>query len=120
MSNTLDGLSIPEEPAALRARTRALVERAPSAGRTLVEAGDWIAGPLWDQWGPALERSGMDQERFRQVVRDYRRELWLWVMGERTWPQCAGGLLGRVRRRATVGAADPAPPGDDAARRGPT
>jgi hypothetical protein len=41
----------------------------------------------------------MDRDRFQEIVTGYRRELWLWVMGERTWSQCAGGLLGRVQRR---------------------
>ena len=41
----------------------------------------------------------MDRDRFGGIVTGYRRELWLWVMGERTWAQSAGGLLGRVRRR---------------------
>ena len=108
MSDTLGGLSIPEEPTALRARTRALIERAPAEGRAMVAEGDWIAELLWARWGRALEPRGMDRERFRQVIRDYTRELWLWVMGERTWAQCAQGLLGRVRRRASVDAVDPA------------
>jgi hypothetical protein len=41
----------------------------------------------------------MDRDRFGEIVAGYRRELWLWVMGERTWAQAAGGLLGRVQRR---------------------
>jgi hypothetical protein len=41
---------------------------------------------------------------FHGIVTGYCRELWLWVMGERTWAQSAGGLLGRVQRRL------PAPP----------
>ena len=45
----------------------------------------------------------MGRERFLQVVAGYRSELWLWVMGERTWAQSADGLLGRVRRRLPVG-----------------
>jgi len=41
----------------------------------------------------------MDRDRFQEIIIGYRRELWLWVMGERTWAQCASGLLGRVQRR---------------------
>jgi len=91
--------TVPEEPVELRARTRALVEEAPERGAALVDAASWIADPLWERWRPALEPAGMDRERFLRVVAGYRRELWLWVMGERTWEQSAGGLLGRVRRR---------------------
>ncbi len=92
-------LSLPEEPVPLRQRTRTLIEQDPEGGAAVVDAGSWIADPLWERWGPALESAGMDRDRFDGIVAGYRRELWLWVMGERTWPQCAGGLLGRVRRR---------------------
>jgi hypothetical protein len=92
-------LSLPEEPVELRARTRALVEQDPGQGAAVVDAGSFVADPLWERWGPALEAAGMDRDRFDGVVAGYRRELWLWVMGERTWAQSAGGLLGRVRRR---------------------
>jgi hypothetical protein len=68
-------------------------------GADLVDAGAWIADPLWGVWGPALQAAGMDRDRFGEIVAGYRRELWLWVMGERTWAQAAGGLLGRVQRR---------------------
>jgi hypothetical protein len=94
-----EDLSVPEEPAALRARVRALVEQDPGGGAALVDAGSFLADPLWAHWGPALEPAGMDRDRFLEVVTGYRRELWLWVMGERTWAQSAGGLLGRVQRR---------------------
>ena len=92
-------LPLPEEPVELRARTRALVEQAPEQGSALLDAASWIVGPLWERWGPALESAGMDRERFLAIVTGYRRELWLWVMGERTWAQSADGLRGRVQRR---------------------
>ena len=98
MSDATD-LSLPEEPVALRRRTRALIEEDAERGRAVVDAGSWIADPLWERWGPALEPAGMDRDRFGGIVTGYRRELWLWVMGERTWAQSAGGLLGRVQRR---------------------
>jgi hypothetical protein len=92
-------LSLLEEPVALRQRTRTLIEQDPERGAAVVAAGSWIADPLWERWGPALEPAGMDRDRFSGIVTGYRRELWLWVMGERTWAQCVGGLLGRVQRR---------------------
>ena len=92
-------LSLPVEPVELRARTQTLVEQDPGLGAAVVDAGSFVADPLWERWGPALEAAGMDRDRFGGVVAGYRRELWLWVMGERTWAQSAGGLLGRVRRR---------------------
>jgi hypothetical protein len=92
-------LAVPEEPAELRDRVRALAEQDPAAAGDLLGRGEWIAGPLWRSWGPALRRAGLDQEWLRRLAVGDRRELWLWVAGERTWTQCAGGLLGRVRRR---------------------
>ena len=97
------GLSLPEEPVELRRRTRALVEQDPGQGAAILDAGSWIVDPLWERWGPALAAAGMDRDRFAGIVAGYRRELWLWVMGERTWAQSAGGLLGRVQRRLPSG-----------------
>ncbi len=92
-------LAPPPEPTELRARTRALAEQDPAGAADLLDRGTWIAGELWQAWGAALERAGMGHERLAEIAADDRRELWLWVMGERTWAQCAGGLAGRIRRR---------------------
>ncbi len=96
-------LTLPEEPVELRRRTRALVEQDPERGAAVLDDGAFLADPLWARWGPALEPAGLDRARFDAIVAGYRRELWLWVMGERTWAQSAGGLLGRVRRRLPAG-----------------
>jgi hypothetical protein len=103
-------LAVPPEPADLRAWTRAMVEAAPDRWPALVAGGQWIAVPLWESWGPRLERAGLDRRAFDEIVTGYERELWLWVMGERTWAHCAVGLAGRVRRRL------PDPGGGTAAR----
>jgi len=92
-------LVLPKEPVELRRRTRALIEEDPERGAAVVDAGAWITDPLWGAWGPVLAPGGMDRDRFDEIVAGYRRELWLWVMGERTWAQAGGGLLGRVQRR---------------------
>ena len=93
-------LPLPPEPEALRAETRALVGRSPAEGAALIDAGEWIAGPLWRSWRAELEAAGMPREQLVRIAGEYRLELWLWVMGERTWAQCASGLRGRVLRRA--------------------
>jgi hypothetical protein len=93
------GLPLPREPVALRRRTRALIEQDPDAGAAVVDGGSFLADPLWRRWGAALGPAGMDRHQFGEIVTGYRRELWLWVMGERTWAQAAGGLRGRVQRR---------------------
>jgi hypothetical protein len=54
---------------------------------------------LWDRWRPTLEPMGMDREAFIEVTKGFRRELWLWLMGERQWDQLVDGLAGRVARR---------------------
>lgn len=92
-------LPIPMEPRALKQMARTLLDQAPVAGLPIVVAGDWIAAPLWDGWGEALARRGMDREAFGRVVAGYGNEVRLWVVGERPWEQCVGGLAGRVARR---------------------
>ena len=48
-----------------------------------------------DRVGPV----GRDQEDFTLIVLEYRRELWLWLAGERIWTQSCSGLVGRITRR---------------------
>ena len=98
----MTALPIPDEPAELRARTLALLAEDPDKGRELVAEGSWIAGPLWRAWEAELSRAGLGPATFRAIVAGYDRELWLWLMGERTWAHCADGLAGRVRRRLAV------------------
>jgi hypothetical protein len=82
---------------------RALLDQAPETGLPLIVAGEWMADPLWEQWGEALQAHDMDRERFGQIVADFGNELRLWVAGERPWEQYASGLAGRVVRRLEVG-----------------
>jgi len=95
-------LNLPDEPIALRSAVRALLDNAPADGLRLIDDGDWIARPLWEEWGADLTRDGWDKDTFRQVVIDYRNELRLWVMGERPWAHAIDGLLGKLRRRTPV------------------
>jgi hypothetical protein len=92
----------PEEPRALKDQTRTLLEQSAAAGFDLLEAGNWIAAPLWQLWGDQLMLRGMAPEQFRQIVVDYRNEMRLWLVGERTWEHAIGGLIGRVNRRVSV------------------
>jgi len=95
-------LEIPPEPRSLRAAMR----------EELLGGADWearygpdlgVGGPVWEAWGPQLEARGMDRDAFAAVVRGCRRELWFWVLGDRSWAQVAGGLAGRVVRRLPSG-----------------
>jgi hypothetical protein len=91
-------LEVPPEPGPLREELR----------QALLGGADWegtygpglgVGGALWDAWGPELQARGMDGDTFAAVVRGWRRELWFWVLGDRSWQQAAGGLAGRVVRR---------------------
>jgi hypothetical protein len=91
-------LDHPEEPVEMRDALR----------DALLAGADWREGFsddvcvgvwLWERWRPALEPVGMDREAFVDVIISYRREVWLWLMGERMWDQCVSGLAGRVARR---------------------
>jgi hypothetical protein len=96
---TISLLPLPEEPHSLKSVVRALLDQAPETALPLVAAGEWMAEPLWDRWGEALEQRDMSRERFGQIVAGYENELRLWVVGERPWGQVISGLAGRVGRR---------------------
>ena len=71
------------------------------AGAALEATVGGAGGPaewLWERWR-VLERAGMDRAQFVGLVVAYRRELWLWLVGDRQWDQCCAGLIGRVTRR---------------------
>jgi hypothetical protein len=88
-------LHIPEEPVAQKIAWYEDV----LGGTELEElAQNEIARWLWGRWR-VLERHGLSETQFAAVVLAYRRELWLWLGGDRTWEQCCGGLAGRVGRR---------------------
>ena len=53
---------------------------------------------LWSRWS-ALRQAGVEHAEFEEIVLGYRREIWLWLAGERIWTQCCAGLIGRVGRR---------------------
>ncbi len=59
---------------------------------------DGLVPWLWSRWS-ALGQAGMVREEFALIVVEYRRELWLWLAGERIWTQSCSGLVGRVNRR---------------------
>jgi hypothetical protein len=91
-------LELPEEPVDVKASLR----------DALLEGHDWreefaddmcLAIWLWSLWQPALEPYGMSREDFFDQVIAFRRELWLWLIGDRQWLQYVTGLAGRVVRR---------------------
>ncbi len=91
-------LEFPPEPEDLRVGLR----------DALLAGGDWREGFsddicigvwLWSRWQPVLEPGGCSREDFVEIVVANRRELWLWLLGDRRWEQYVTGLAGRVIRR---------------------
>jgi hypothetical protein len=96
--DVLPDLHLPDEPVV---RAEAWTHAVVGEGQDLEEvltAADGLVPWLWMRWR-ALASAGMSEDELAQVVLDYRREIWLWLAGERTWAQCCSGLIGRIGRR---------------------
>jgi hypothetical protein len=90
-------LHVPDEPTArAEAWLAAVLDGADLA--TVLAADDGLVPWLWSRWR-ALAAAGVSRDAFTGMVLDYRRELWLWLAGERTWAHACSGLVGRVGRR---------------------
>ena len=97
MTATLPQLHLPDEPADRRESWRgAVLGGTPLAD--VVGTPDGVARWLWARWS-VLAASGVGEERFVELVIAYRREIWLWLTGDRIWSHCCAGLIGRVSRR---------------------
>ncbi len=96
--SALVALPVPTEPVELRQRLRvALLDGAAWEERFGAELG--VGDVFWSAWGEALTCAAVTRDDFAAVVRGYRREVWFWVLGDRTWDQAAAGLAGRLLRR---------------------
>jgi hypothetical protein len=90
-------LHVPDEPTArAEAWLAAVVDG--QALADVLSAEDGVAAWLWSRWR-SLAGLGVSEEDVRAMVLEYRREIWLWLAGERTWAQCCSGLIGRIARR---------------------
>ena len=101
---SLPTLHVPDEPTARAAGWLAAV----LDGDDLIDvlrADDGLVPWLWSRWS-TLSKVGLTRVEFENVVIGYRREIWLWLAGERIWTQCCSGLVGRVSRR-TAQVVDP-------------
>jgi len=90
---------VPDEPIALKAGTRALLEDSPEEGGRDIADAAFVSDLLWEEWRADLEGAGMGYDRFLEISRSYAGEFRLWVVGERPWDHCAAGLAGRLLRR---------------------
>lgn len=90
-------LHLPDEPTALAEQW--LDDAVGGQGLESVFGGEsGLAAWLWQRWR-SLAAAGLTQAEFDAIVLSSRRELWLWLAGERTWAQSCSGLLGRIERR---------------------
>lgn len=90
-------LHVPDEPTARAEIWLASVLDGNDLGEVLASEGG-LSSWLWARWS-SLAAAGVTQEEFGAIVLAYRRELWLWLAGERTWVQSCSGLVGRINRR---------------------
>jgi hypothetical protein len=98
-------LHVPDEPTARAEGWLRAVEAGDGLEQVLTGP-DGVTSWLWTRWR-SLAAAGLDERALGRIVLDYRRELWLWLAGERTWAQCCSGLIGRITRR--MGEHDTAP-----------
>lgn len=94
---TMPVLHMPDEPAARAAQWRAAVLDGGELDDVLTDE-DGVEQWLWTRWR-SLASVGVSEADFQGIVLAYRREIWLWLAGERTWVQCCSGLIGRITRR---------------------
>jgi hypothetical protein len=90
-------LHVPDEPVARAHDWLDAIHR----GRDLddvLQGDDGFVPWLWSRWR-SLGPAGLSEAELEKIVLDYRREVWLWLAGERTWTQCCSGLIGRITRR---------------------
>jgi hypothetical protein len=91
-------LHVPDEPVDRKRSWLEAIHGGAPISSVLHEA-DGFDEWLWRRWR-SLTAVGVTEEQFVAVVDGYRREIWLWLAGERTWAQCCSGLVGRLGRRA--------------------
>ena len=99
-------LHVPDEPTSRAEEWLAAVLDGRELAAVLTEDGDGVAAWLWSRWR-ALGAAGLSEADLGLIVLGYRREIWLWLAGERTWAPCCSGLIGRINRRLAGGVGSP-------------
>jgi hypothetical protein len=93
-------LHLPDEPLARKTQWHQAV----LDGTALADVVPLVSAWLWDRWR-VLTADGLDAAGLEAIVLGYRRELGLWLGGERTWASWCSGLIGRIERRLPAAAA---------------
>ncbi|HZT67576.1 MAG TPA: hypothetical protein VFA11_17440 [Acidimicrobiales bacterium] len=101
MPETLPAVLVPPaEPLDLKAALREEAGRAPEETRRALAGGQRVGDYLWGAWASELP-AGASRSDVVGYAGTSWREVWLWVMGERTWQEAAtlvgGGVLRRIR-----------------------
>jgi hypothetical protein len=94
-------LHVPDEPTVLAEGWLVAVLDGRELDGVLGEE-DGMTAWFWNRWR-TLASAGLSEQGLGQIVLGYKRELWLWLAGERTWAQCCSGLIGRINRRLAGG-----------------
>ena len=103
MADVLD-LHVPDEPIGRAGEWRTALREGRDIDEVL-SGDDGLTAWVWSRWRAPLAASGLDEDGLGTITTGYRRELRLWLEGDRTWAQCCSGLIGRIIRR--VGSGDP-------------
>jgi hypothetical protein len=93
-----DALKTLEEPFDLLTALRAVALREPAAARSAAPIE--LAEYAMTIWADQLEGLGVSPAVVTHVFTSFRREIWLWLEGDRRWDQLSGHLAARVVRRA--------------------
>ncbi len=94
--------AVPPEPTELRDGLRALALDSPPATTTAaqLEAASQVAALLAAAVPTELEARGIEPETLGVAAASLRREIWLWVVGERRWAPTVESVIGRAARRS--------------------
>jgi hypothetical protein len=95
-------LHVPDEPTGRADAWLAAVLDGQGLDSILGDETDGATAWFWSRWR-SLASIGLTEEDLGLILQGYRRELWLWLAGERTWAQCCSGLIGRINRRLAGG-----------------
>jgi hypothetical protein len=90
-------LHVPDEPTVRALEWLTAVNEGGDLAQVL-QADDGLIAWLWARWS-TLSSQGLSRDAFTDVVLGYRREVWIWLAGERTWVHACSGLIGRINRR---------------------
>jgi len=95
-------LHVPDEPTVLAEDWLRVVLDGRDLSDVIGDEKNGVSAWFWSRWR-TLASAGLTEHDLGLIVLGYRRELWLWLAGERTWAQCCSGLIGRINRRLAGG-----------------